>query len=76
MDAKSREQYSERKSCLVKQYNKYKIGDVPAIPGINGTINKDVRPVYVDGELTINENIADTGVSTSYRAYGMIDSWD
>ena len=66
MDAKSKAQYAERKSCLVEQYSKYKIGDVL---GINETI-EDIREVFVDGELTIGENIADTGVSASYRAYG------
>ena len=49
--------------CLIDQYDKYKIGDMQ-------NENEQIVPVNVNGSLTIAENIADTGVSAAYKAYG------
>jgi len=46
--------FQEKTACMIKQYSQYEV-----LPG-----------VYVNGNLTIGENIADNGgVKTSYNAY-------
>jgi putative endopeptidase len=53
-------QFNDKVQCLIDQYSQY-----PAVPG-NGS-----RPtVYVNGDLTKGENVADAGgVKFSYRAF-------
>lgn len=51
----SAKEYDERSKCYVDLYNKYKPRDVD---------------IYVNGDLTLNENIADVnGVNVAYRAF-------
>ncbi|XP_066581993.1 neprilysin-11-like [Prorops nasuta] len=53
--------YQRRAKCFINQYNGY------TIPELEVHLNKTV---YVDGELSVGENIADTaGVSAAYIAY-------
>ena len=56
--------YRKKESCLVNQYNKYQVGWVEYEDGTNVEIT-------VNGSHTLGENIADTGVVTAYKAYGM-----